>query len=107
MATIAELLRAARAKIERPECWTRGECARDADGHKIGVKSARAASWCALGAMMAQGCTQRKAAEILAPHLPENKCWLVYEYNDRDAAHADILNLYDRAIAASETSNAA
>jgi hypothetical protein len=100
--TTADNLRRARAKIERPECWTKGEYAKDTDGRKVGVRNPSAHCWCALGALMATGCTVETAGYLLRPHLPTEyrNAW---SFNDR-ATHADILALYDRAIAVAEKS---
>jgi hypothetical protein len=101
MIDISTILRAARAKIEREECWTCGKYAKDARGDKIGTKNPEAVCWCALGALMSQGVTHDRAAEILDPHVPPDYPG-VLGYNDYVATHTDILALFTRAIEAAE-----
>ena len=49
--TPRDLLVEARALIARPEAWTQGAAARDADGEPVGVEHEDAVSWCATGAL--------------------------------------------------------
>ena len=51
--TARDILMEARALIARPEAWTQGTGARDADGEAIGVEHQDAVSWCATGAINA------------------------------------------------------
>ena len=51
--TARDLLIEARALIAKPEAWTQGTGARDADGEPIGVEHEDTASWCATGAINA------------------------------------------------------
>ena len=49
--TSRDLLVEARTLIARPEAWTQGAAARDADGEPVGVEHEDAVSWCATGAL--------------------------------------------------------
>ena len=49
--TPRDLLVEARTLIARPEAWTQGAAARDADGEPVGVEHEDAVSWCATGAL--------------------------------------------------------
>ncbi len=49
--TSRDLLVEARTLIARPEAWTQGAAARDAEGEPIGVEHEDAVSWCATGAL--------------------------------------------------------
>ncbi len=49
--TPRDLLVEARALIAKPEAWTQGAAARDADGEPLGVEHEDAVSWCATGAL--------------------------------------------------------
>ena len=51
--TARDLLVEARALIAKPEAWTQGTGARDADGEPIAVEHDDAVSWCATGAINA------------------------------------------------------
>lgn len=108
-AQLADDLRAARKLIERPEAWTKKEEARDSDGNSVGATSDYATCWCSLGAVerVCGGWNARYvAAELaLADVLPKHSGAVVWEYNDAPTTtHADILALFDRAIAAAEGS---
>lgn len=115
----AELLRAARAKIERPERWAQGYFAyRRVMGVlvKTGVHDANACSWCVRGAVAAVGGTVT-TAEYLVGALtevakPANHMHIdlphVARYNDAPVRrHPDILNLLDVAIRLAEADEAA
>lgn len=49
--TPRDLLVEARTLIARPEAWTQGAAARDAEGEPVGVEHEDAVSWCATGAL--------------------------------------------------------
>ena len=49
--TARDILVEARTLIARPEAWTQGTGARDAEGEPIGVEHEDAVSWCATGAI--------------------------------------------------------
>lgn len=101
--TALEILTEARALIATPERWTQGSDAKDAEGDPSFADDGNAVCWCAVGAInkvVATPGEQDGAASRLAAHLGmafSN----VPEFNDhRFTDHADVLSLFDRAIAA-------
>ena len=57
-----DLLVEARTLIARPEDWTQGAAARDAEGETVGVEHEDAVSWCATGAI---NCAMYRHADSL------------------------------------------
>ncbi len=108
--TTKEILIAARKKIERPECWTKGALARNAAGTELIIGRESAVCWCAFGATEAANAgnndheasdAERSADNALRSLVPNRD---VPSFNDAaTTTHADILALFDRAIAACET----
>lgn len=100
--TVLDVLVAARELISVPERWTRGSYARDIDGRQRGAKSDYATCWCASGAI------ERVAGDATFFGL-QDKAWKalaslsggsVATFNDdQRTTHADVLELFDRAIA--------
>ena len=98
--TPAEILRAARAKIDSPEKLARGICAADKDGDEVDLYSRKAVRFCVFGSVR-RVCRDldgsfepawsflRKAAEG-TPHVP-------ITLND-SCGHPEILEFMDRAI---------
>lgn len=98
-------LRSARALIEKPEAWTKGELARNASGSPTSSKAPDAVCFCAEGAVrravpdnhrFAYACdalvdVTASEADIFIPVSAIN--------DDPNTTHADILALFDRAIA--------
>ena len=70
--TPRDILIEARALIARPETWTQGAGARDADGEPIGVEHQDAVAWCATGAI---NCAVYRHADSLdiPPALQRNR----------------------------------
>lgn len=111
----AEQLRAAKALIDMPEKWTKGEYARGKSGGRVKALGRAPVCFCALGALGRAGC--HDPADI---GFSEGATWLAYqtliratpnrmvfEYNDDPATtHADIMALFDRAIEAAEKADA-
>lgn len=92
MSTTAEKLRRARKLIEDPAHWIKGASEDVIDGRQ---------RYCAVGALATQESWLGEAYEALSTEVPSG--WPVYLFNDDEATtHADVLALYDRAIAASE-----
>lgn len=104
--TVAEVLRKARAKIEKPESWTRYTRARDRSGVCVDPCDERAVSFCSFGAI-----------EAVAPRqLVRTLCFIALEralsgtrerdprdwQDEAETSHADVLALFDRAIAGAE-----
>ncbi len=112
--TTREILIAARKKIERPECWTKGAYARRADGTYVGDSginedgfiSADAVCFCALGACRAVSgsLTDESPAARQIRDALGGRQYDLSAFNDAPTTtHADVLALFDRAIAACET----
>lgn len=109
MTHLADDLKAARKLIERPECWTKGQAAKDVFGLVAYGEFDRAVCWCAVGAVdricgryLKRFNTAIAALKVQMPADPglhQN----IFRFNDDPATtHADILALFDRAIAAAE-----
>jgi hypothetical protein len=101
--TPTDILRAARAKIERPECWTKGTPARNKSGRRVLPSSRSATCWCSLGALGAVALAWSRAEHFLVDAIPHPYVSSIITYNDAGSTtHADILALFTRAIAAAE-----
>lgn len=111
--TVLQALKKARKLIEKEENWTRKVSARDARGKEVEAIANEAVCWCAYGALE-RVCTRKKgdvvawAWSLIAlwdsiPVKPRVGKLVLSAYNDRrTTTHADILALYDRAIAAEQ-----
>lgn len=106
----AEILRAARKRIEDPERWTTEQYARTESGASADPNEESACKWCAKGAICAElGVSDplplespllwflRKAASVKYG----STCGDVVTINDT-RGHAAVLALYDRAIELAE-----
>lgn len=108
------ILRAARAKIRARKRWARGFFAYTKTGAKVWPTEKSAASWCAWGAVKVVTAdhpdTENPALHFLLKSLPRrarSNCCGISAYNDGPrTTHADILALFDRAIAAAEREKA-
>lgn len=93
--TLANDLRAARALIDTPEKWGKGSGLEPPDEPKFCALSAahkaNRGNWDAVG-------------DALQAALPDDwKGWFIFDFNDHpDTTHADMMALFDRAIAAAE-----
>lgn len=110
---VADVLRAAKALIGVPERWTKNKEARDAKGRETSPFSENAVCWCSAGALMrvtpntSLPVRYRRGAEaMLDSEAPKTRSFSRGPYiafNDRrTTTHADIMALFDRAIAAAE-----
>jgi hypothetical protein len=97
--TILQALIAARAKIDAPEKWTKGAMARDKNGNSVEHDASDAVSWSVAGAMET-GPWFNHAFNLLEEFLPEPLRFLDGYEDDPATTHADIMALFDRAIAA-------
>lgn len=102
--TVLEALIQARERISTPERWCRGWYAKDADGYPILETEDEAASFCAVGAIGAVAPVGQDLCEraqgILHAEARRLGFLGVASFNDhRRTTHADVLALYDRAIA--------
>lgn len=95
------VLRQARALIEKPEHWTQGAFARDALRRQVRSFDAMAVCWCAVGAVGRVHPTDDSThSEALAALLRAVPGCSVAGFNDAPVrTHAEVLALYDRAIA--------
>lgn len=103
---IKAILESARELIGDKRKWCKGLGALDADGELCDAASARARSWCALGAVKAtlgidfgtdygmDACML--AAHILDKHTPEGS---ILEFNDNETVeHSNVITVFDGAI---------
>src|SRR5207249_2880523 len=101
MNATVQTLRAGRAVIADEAHWTKGSLAVDAEGFAVNFRDPKACQWCVTGAMCKVGgpawldaCTALRDLVSQAT-LPT--------WNDlTTTTHADVLALFDRAIAAQE-----
>jgi len=100
-AAVVELLRAGRERIARG--LAAGAYARDGEGREVFSWSPEACSWCSHGSLRFapnfSDDTYKAAVEALEAQTP-GRLGLV-RYSD-EATQADVLALFDRAIAAAE-----
>jgi hypothetical protein len=104
--TPLEVLKAARKRIEKPEAWTTGSLARTFLGFDVGEQHPDACCWCAIGAVYSVPAVVLGARDIaheaMERALPPGFD-AVERFNDnRYTTHADVLALFDRAIASLE-----
>ena len=106
--TPLETLKAARDLISDPARWTQGALARDANGNEIDSTDNGAICWCSFGAI--QVYTQKKWLTDVDHYLQKVCCELfdtsAERYNDTHT-HAEVLALFDAAIAELEGANVA
>ncbi len=106
----AEQLRAAKALIDTPDKWTKGVDAAGPAGKEIDENSEEAVCFCANGAILYAACEPEHVktcaafleAAVPARFDPDPSTWDsgFVQYNDHPATtHADIMALFDRAIA--------
>lgn len=101
----AEILRAARALIEKPEAWTQGRYCLDANGAVLSYGEQGGVKWCAAGALGAVngGECPEEAWDLLQA---AGGHWSVTGFNDNpDRTHAEVLAAFDKAIAIAEASH--
>lgn len=107
---ISEVLKEAKQLISKPENWTTGVYARDAEGIKVDTGNARATCFCSLGAVFFVAKQSKlsfpQRADIIQ-HIKEANGLTspVHEYNDTHT-HAEVMALWDKAIAAAEAQEA-
>ena len=96
----SEVLQAARDLIAKPENWTQGSYARNAQGDSVFKFGGAPVSWCASGVMsecasrgMATGRAYTYLSTAMGASLPH--------FNDHHT-HKEVLAAFDKAIAAAE-----
>ena len=108
--TASEVLRKARALIEKPENWTQRVRARDANGFETGVLAPTAAAWYSDGALGEVCCRAEqktwfqdmRAAQAQLDRAAQELGSKTYVGFNDTHTHAEVLSLFDRAIAAAE-----
>lgn len=107
---VSEMLIKAKALIENEANWIQGQYARETpNGKTLSPRDGRAKCFCAIGALRhVDGATGHgdgvlmKAAEVLAKFAgaesADTHSGRVMKFNDR-ASHADVLAMFDKAIA--------
>ncbi len=102
--TPLDVLKGARELLSDEKRWTKGALARDKDGHETGIAvDPDAVCWCAYGAI--EHCNKEGyGAEIAMNRVVRGLGWpSIGAFNDADSTtHADVLALFDRAIASLE-----
>jgi hypothetical protein len=105
MATSAEILKAARARIADPKNWTQEHYARTDKGRPVGSNEAGAVCWCAIGALNAElganASGEESAFKMLWNASGELFRMGPHMVND-DLGHSAVLKIYDRAIELAE-----
>ena len=105
--TAAELLREARKLLEDPSHWTKGAFAKAAAGCAIASTSDNAVCWCAIGALRRfdrGGYSAAYSNAVFVLQCCVSGSGGVAEFNDDpNTTHADVLAMFDRAIARAET----
>lgn len=102
-----DLIRRVRARLDKPEHWTRGSFARDAKGNAVVATDPKATCWCLVGAFLVESpdpvnpinshmATQR-ASKIVTIDRGSNSGSSVVTFND-GASHAEVIALLDRSI---------
>lgn len=104
-----EILEKARELISDESRWTQGEYARDNRGHDVDFNDSSACKFCALGAVLAAAGAEddcdsvtAHADHLLAEAVGGRFINDVACFNDSHS-HAEILAVFDRAIAAART----
>lgn len=97
---LVELLKDARRKISLPENWTQGEMARSSEGKEVNPYSIHAVSWCMAGALQSFEGAAGEAWLFMTKALGVNS--LVHINDNPQTSHADIMAMFDRAIALAE-----
>jgi hypothetical protein len=100
--TVVDSLRAARDRISAPGSWTKWALACDEDGHEVDEDSPAARQWCMLGAYE-EARSGSVYAALRAVVCAERGYEGLADFNDApETTHADVLAVYDRAIALAE-----
>lgn len=108
--TTVEILRAARAKIEKPEAWAKGGFACDARGYAVGARNPLAICFCSIGAIRrvtASFAEELAARDVLSEIVEAIGMYGLAEWNDApERTHAEVLAAFDKAISLAEEAGA-
>lgn len=103
--TALDILKAARELLSDAKRWGKHLTASDSWGNSVSPTSPSAHCWCVYGAIEKARSSMDdndRAEVLLAKYLPPKETG-ISTFNDRlTTSHADILALFDRAIAAEE-----
>lgn len=101
MKQIKDRIIAARALIDTPEKWTKNAEARDAAGNPVHRQSCTAKCFCAIAALYNVGLGSASCLfhSLKVPGVIDRHGALVVINDREDTTHADILSLFDKAIA--------
>lgn len=103
-----KILKDARKLISTPDKWTRGTYARDDGNAKVDVHSPQAVRFCAVGALRRASFNlhdfgdHSRAKDILTNITVKRAKTGIVGYND-SSSYAEVLSLFDDAIAQTET----
>lgn len=100
----ADILRKAKALIDTPEKWTKGENAKDVHGNEVGILASEATCFCMEGALKRVGVGYGERPWVLLGIAATGKPRLgIWEWNDRRGrTHAEVMEAFDKAIALAE-----
>lgn len=102
-AQLAEDLRAAFANIDAPQKWCKGPLAKDVEGAVSSITSRLSVSFCMLGAVWRIGLPFLRERAVMAALKPEiGYRTLPSSNDDPSTTHADVVGVFQRAIAAAE-----
>jgi hypothetical protein len=92
------VLVAAKARISDPAKWTKGACARNADGDTVDIYDRRACQWCSMGAILAALPPTLCISFVAAAMRPAvNGEWFVTWQDKPERTHAEVMAAFDRA----------
>jgi hypothetical protein len=108
--TTLDVLKAARERISDPARWTQGDYARLLNDEGCGGTHPEAVKWCAYGALSVAGRPHigpiNAASDAIESLLADDGyCPDLVDFNDTHT-HAEVLALFDAAIAAESTKGA-
>lgn len=107
--TVHTLLVAARAKIDSPDKWTKGNFAADEFGNRAHVDSPSATCWCLDGSLVHAARVHLgslgEARDVVEMALSDDDdtALSIWEFNDgKDTTHAEVMAVLDAAIEATK-----
>ena len=111
--TTGEILSIARVKIRNEKNWLKGQSTEKSNGDFAHPSSAKACKWCALGAVRSvfkEGTEEHSFDTAMDEHMFQTAmftlskftdCKNIAAFNDHsETTHADIIAVFDKAIAA-------
>jgi hypothetical protein len=110
MTTVRTILEAARAKIAEPEHWCQHAFATTKDDMPCGTLEPDAVKWCATGTFMSLDIADTaertylldKVLDTLRSSIPGRNYYNKIEQFNDSHTHAEVLDLFDKAIASLE-----